>query len=278
MSSQRPIKDDTWTDEWFFDLDPTEKLVWVFLLTNPRMNIAGLYKMSIRWGAIHTGLDPKPFEVILGRFINDGKIVYEDGWVAIQNFKKHLPYQNPSVSKGIQRILESVTDCPQSVYSVGQTLLNLTLPNGECKPSSLNGKKENKTMSWNKTSDDAADEVIVDYDSGEEIKPAAKKPAVNATIIGLLKDFKDRSEQNTGVRPAETKGEYFALQKAMKTHQLELADVHNLYDYFFADAKLKPEQHSSLGLCISGAYITQWRINQKRKPVSQAEAAAQIKL
>lgn len=151
--------------------------------------------------------------------------------------------------------------------------------NKEGKPSSpLTGNKKNKTMPWNLPNDNAADENFIDYDSREEIKPAAKKKNKSQAVIGLLKQFKDLSEKQTGVRPAETKGEYHMLTKAMKTHQLEKEDVENLYDYFFADAKLKPEQHSSIGLCISGAYITQWRVNQKRKPVSQVEAAADIKL
>src|SRR3990167_1395111 len=101
MSKQRVIKDEMWGDEWFFELDPTEKLVWVFLLTNERMNIAGIYKINVRWIAIHVGLEKDIIRTILQRFIKDKKIVFKDDWMALINFHKHLA-GNPSIALGVR--------------------------------------------------------------------------------------------------------------------------------------------------------------------------------
>lgn len=127
MSKQRVVKDEIWDDDWFFDLDPSEKLVWLFLLTNPRGNVAGIYKLNKKWAAQTVGLDVDVLQTILLRFVKEGKILDEENWIALVNFHKHLAYRNASVAQGILRIYKESTGCPQSVYSVWLTLLNSTL-------------------------------------------------------------------------------------------------------------------------------------------------------
>lgn len=129
MSKQRVVKDEIWDDDWFFDLTPTEKLIWLFLLTNPRTNIAGIYKLNKRWAATACGVPVDTLSDALTTFVADGKIVYEDNWIALVNFHKHLYAKNPSIALGIKRLREEMTGCPQAVDSVWHTLLNSTLLN-----------------------------------------------------------------------------------------------------------------------------------------------------
>ena len=49
-SRARYIRDEMWSDDWFYDLGTVEKLVWLFLLTNERNNVAGVYKLNRKWG------------------------------------------------------------------------------------------------------------------------------------------------------------------------------------------------------------------------------------
>jgi hypothetical protein len=109
MSKQRIIKDEMWSDDWFFELDPSEKLMWVFLLTNPRNNVAGVFNVSIAWISVHTGFTKEVVELILKRFVNEGKIIILDGWINIVNFKKHQS-NSPSIVEGADRIWESVPE------------------------------------------------------------------------------------------------------------------------------------------------------------------------
>ncbi len=130
MSKQRVIKDEMWDDEWFYDLDPSEKLLWVFLLTNPRSNIAGIYKINSRWVSQTTGFEKDVVKNIMGRFKKDKKILYENDWIAIINFHKHLPYRNENIAKGIKRLYEEMKDYTKALKgfeSVWVTLLNSTL-------------------------------------------------------------------------------------------------------------------------------------------------------
>ncbi len=91
MSKQRYIKDSFWTDSYIESLSPDYKLVFLYLLTNPQMNIAGVYEIRTKRVAFETGYDVEVIENILSRFQDDFRIIYKDNWIILVNFFKHLP-------------------------------------------------------------------------------------------------------------------------------------------------------------------------------------------
>lgn len=170
MSKQRVVKDEIWDDEWFYDLDPSEKLVWLFLLTNPRGNIAGIYKLNKKWAAQSTGLDFDVFKTILLRFVKDDKIVDVENWIGLVNFHKHLAYRNTSVAQGILRLYRERTGCPQALESLWLTLLNSTLlylSEGDEKSSQLIKEIKQILMGWQNKQSDNEDDLPVIGDDGE---------------------------------------------------------------------------------------------------------------
>ena len=56
-SKQRYISTSFWDDRWISGLRPTDKLLYLYLLTNTLTNIAGVYKLSERRISFDTGLD-----------------------------------------------------------------------------------------------------------------------------------------------------------------------------------------------------------------------------
>lgn len=108
MSKMRYVNTRIWDDEWFADLDPQSKFVFVYLLTNALTEISGAYEIRSRRIAFDTGLDEATIRSILDRFEQDGKIIYRDGWLLIVNFIRHQAL-NPKVKVGIERSLE---ECP----------------------------------------------------------------------------------------------------------------------------------------------------------------------
>ena len=132
MSTQRMVKDSFWTDAYVEELDPTEKLVFLYLLTNPLNNIAGIYEIRPKRIAYETGFDKDMVEKLLQRLESDKKILRKDDWLLIVNHAKHQSYKNPNVSKGIQRILDELPDKVKALKGFETlahfTLLNLTLP------------------------------------------------------------------------------------------------------------------------------------------------------
>jgi len=151
MSSQRMIKDSFWTDSYIARLDPSEKLLFLYLLTNPLCNIAGIYEIQLRRIAFDTGFDVDMVEKLLCRLEKDDKILRKDEWILIINHAKHQAYKNDNVTKGISRIIEELPEKVKALKGFERlshlTLLNLTLPNAS-KEAGGGIKKQKKDMSF----------------------------------------------------------------------------------------------------------------------------------
>lgn len=89
MAKQRYINTKFWDDTYIITLDPIEKLLFIYFLTNPLTNICGGYEMNLRRASLDTGIDEQVIKTIIGRFSAEGKIFFIDGWVIIRNFIKH---------------------------------------------------------------------------------------------------------------------------------------------------------------------------------------------
>jgi hypothetical protein len=114
---QRYINTKFWSDNWVSNLDPIEKLLFIYLLTNERTNIAGIYELPIKYMAVETGIEKEMIEKILKRFGNDNKVKYLNGWIYIYNFQKHQDLSNEKIRRGIEVI---INDIPEQIrVSIG---------------------------------------------------------------------------------------------------------------------------------------------------------------
>jgi len=109
MAKQRLVNTRFWDDNYIIELDPIEKLLFLYLITNPLTNIAGIYEIKIKRMAFDTGIDKDMVEKILNRFEKDGKIKYLNDYVVLKNFIKNQNL-NPSVISGIKREILSLPD------------------------------------------------------------------------------------------------------------------------------------------------------------------------
>lgn len=140
MSRQRMVDTCFWDDGYVAALDPSEKLLFLYLLTNPVANICGIYEITKKRIALDTGFTDEVIETILARFERDKKVVYRDGWVALRNWIKHQNTKSEDTRKGIARQLKEVPDSLAAWVKggplpapyrppTGPPLPNLTLPN-----------------------------------------------------------------------------------------------------------------------------------------------------
>lgn len=107
MAKRRIINTRFWSDSWISNLDPSEKLLFIYLLTNEHTDICGIYELPLRKMAFETGIDKEMVEMIMKRFETDKKVFYFSGWVYIRNFIKYQEV-NPQVEIGIKRSLSEV--------------------------------------------------------------------------------------------------------------------------------------------------------------------------
>ena len=135
MAKQRYVRTSFWTDTFIENLDPSEKLVFLYLLTNESTNLCWIYEISIKRIAFETWYDKDMIEKILDRFTKSDKLLYIDWYVCINNYTKHQVI-NPSTMEWIKRemeelnvLIKSKLETVPSLWSGWSTLLNLTKPN-----------------------------------------------------------------------------------------------------------------------------------------------------
>lgn len=108
MAKNRYINTHFWSDNYVSELDPIEKLLFIYFLTNPFTNIAGIYEITLRQIALDTGIDKDMILRLLERFAEDKKIFYIEGWIFIVNFTKHQDQGSKKVKAGIISIFNAV--------------------------------------------------------------------------------------------------------------------------------------------------------------------------
>lgn len=124
----RYINTHFWDDLYIVELDPIEKLLFLYLLTSPLNNIAGCYEIQLRRIAFDTGIDKDMVAKILQRFERDEKVYYIEGHILILNFAKHQKL-NHNIVTGIEKVLNELpetikeTKAFESLYKAFESLL-----------------------------------------------------------------------------------------------------------------------------------------------------------
>lgn len=110
MAIYRQVHLSIWQDKWYSELEPTEKLLWFYLLTNPKTTQSGVYEYSERFASFDTGLSRKEVAQALERFREDGRILYnqEASEIMIVNWLKYNSARSPKVAMVIDRELGSM--------------------------------------------------------------------------------------------------------------------------------------------------------------------------
>lgn len=96
-----------WNDVWVVDrLNPLDRYLMLYFLTNNKTNIAGVYEISLKTVANETGLDRDEILKMVHRL--EPRVRYIEGWVILQNFIKNQNYKSPKIKNGIEYELENV--------------------------------------------------------------------------------------------------------------------------------------------------------------------------
>jgi len=113
MNKLRSVNTHFWDDSYVVNLDPIEKLLFLYFVTNPLCNLLGIYEISLRRIAFDTGIDKDMVLKILSRFEKDGKATYRNGYIVLANYTKNQKY-NSNMLKNLQT---TYNDLPESVQS-----------------------------------------------------------------------------------------------------------------------------------------------------------------
>jgi len=105
MSKNRYVNTEFWDDTKIRKLKLDEKLMYLYLLTNPLTNICGIYEISTDRMAFDTGIEEDRVIEILKKFSKGKRVKYSQGHIAIRKFIKHQA-KNSKIRIGIETLLK----------------------------------------------------------------------------------------------------------------------------------------------------------------------------
>ena len=76
-----------WHDNYISELNIKEKLVFIYLVTNEKVNICGIYELPDKYIKFDLGLKQSELDRIKQKFQKDGKFTFIYGWIKITNFE-----------------------------------------------------------------------------------------------------------------------------------------------------------------------------------------------
>ena len=124
MAKQRMVDSKFWSDPWVVDeLNPLDRYLFLYLLTNEKTSIAGIYEMSLRTMANESGIDKEELLRMMQRL--ESRVVFKNGWVVLRKFIKHQNYKSPKIKTGIVEVLSG---CPRELLQYVEIPDDLEIP------------------------------------------------------------------------------------------------------------------------------------------------------
>jgi hypothetical protein len=113
MANYRQIHTRIWTDPWFYALEPAERVLFIYLFSNGRANLTGVYSLPLAVMAVENKLDVEFVADTLVKFAGEGKAYYEDGWVWVPGLLPHN-VSNTSSAKVQAHLTASLDEVPDA--------------------------------------------------------------------------------------------------------------------------------------------------------------------
>jgi len=109
----RIIHTKLWRDGWFVNLSNDAKFLWVYLLTNDKINICGIYEITDREIIFDTSIDTSILDKIKKEL--EPKAIFYKGYVKVANAEKYNNYRNSpkneiAYNRELSRIPKDVLD------------------------------------------------------------------------------------------------------------------------------------------------------------------------
>lgn len=110
MSYFRQIHTLIWKDGDFLELDPDEKLLFIYFFSNENTTLSGLYKIPLKVISFETNLTVEFIKDALEKFEQLEKIYYREGYVFVKNFQRYNR-GGEKVAIAIQNEIKNLEDC-----------------------------------------------------------------------------------------------------------------------------------------------------------------------
>lgn len=131
MANFRQIHVSIWKDSWFLDLEPDEKLLFVYLFSNESTSLSGMYRLSRKVISFETGIDKNRMDMALESFAKAGKVYTEGDVVWVVHMRKFHETKSSKVLSRIASDIESIPDCTLKRQYIGYHKQNIPYINND---------------------------------------------------------------------------------------------------------------------------------------------------
>jgi len=110
MALYRTLQTKFWTDTFIQGLTPEQKLIYIYLITNPETTQTGIYEISLTTVSFHTGLKVPEIEEAIRYFQSKKRVIYsqENNEIFIVNWLKNNYSRSPKVAIRFNKDLELI--------------------------------------------------------------------------------------------------------------------------------------------------------------------------
>ncbi len=111
----RVVQTKFWEDNWVIELTHKEKLAFLYFMTNPRVNLSGVYQLPDKFITNDLDLTSSELTSIKNKFTRADKVHFVDGFVILRNSRKYNNFfkGNEWQRKAFTREIELL---PKSVF------------------------------------------------------------------------------------------------------------------------------------------------------------------
>lgn len=240
-----------WNDGFISQLDPIEKLLFIYFITNEHTNICGIYELPLKIAAVETGIDPSMFEKILTRMKD--KILYIDGWVCVKNFPKHQSADNPKIKIGIEREMMAIpSHIVKKAIAYGYPIY------GASHSDSDSDSDLQKTIAKAHVSSEEEIEILPEDGEGNLLPQRKKSAPKSPNIMAIQKKFADLAFKAGKTRPIIDMKGYKMIQFALNTGGLTEPQLLDLFDEWFSMNK-PDEEIIQITRALSSSQINSYK-------------------
>lgn len=111
MANYRQIHVNIWKDPWFLELQPDEKLLFIYLFSNESSSIAGIYELSLRVVAFETCLPMDFVSLTIEKFSKEKKVFRDGNVIWVVNLRKHHETSSIKIKTRIDNDVSRIPGC-----------------------------------------------------------------------------------------------------------------------------------------------------------------------
>lgn len=195
-----------WNDEWFSELDKDDKLLWLYLLTNPFITWSKVYECPILMMSAQTGIDKLMIKKTIQRFIDDKKMLFENGYVVVINSMRYSTF-NQVTLKTCRNEIESL---PERIFNLSEVQDKYCHITGTIKPV-IEKLPETKPTKQPKPVKEATADIELSEKGKSILAIASKHVADSLESLDGIKSNKKMSLTNKQIESLLTKYGYDLL-------------------------------------------------------------------